>query len=233
MFSEAQARFRKKKSWKQNIMYNTCLIEHAKKSGQDLFLMFVDLRKAFDTVDRRIIYRILYAPGCPVEWICWIKNLAEDIVTHVAAGKQFTRKVPFLSGLAQGGPLSPYPFNIVKTIELLEVLFKLIPQWSKYTSLQLAPKKCKISIVSNKPSMQKLDQITLGETSIKVAARNECIQYLGVGFSAEDLPDTPFTYALIKWNLESFSPAPFCKGSHDRCRNHSYPASCNGYCTTA
>lgn len=86
MFSPEQAGFREGRNTTQNVLYLKALKEYAQKTHQDLFVLFVDLRKAFDTVHRPTIYMALEAMGFPEQWVAWIKKLSDGIVTQVAAG---------------------------------------------------------------------------------------------------------------------------------------------------
>ncbi len=67
--------------------------------------------------NRETIYIALSSKGFPPEWVSWIKKLSESILTQVMQGKKLSGTIPFLSGVPQGGPLSPILFNLA--IELL------------------------------------------------------------------------------------------------------------------
>jgi len=58
MFHPTQARFLKKRSASQNVLYVRFIVEKAIKQKRTLYVMFIDLRKAFDIVDREVVYEL-------------------------------------------------------------------------------------------------------------------------------------------------------------------------------
>ena len=97
----------KKRSTTQNILYLIALWEQAHLEGKDLFIMFVDLRKAFDSVNRKVAYKFLEARGFPKEWVLWIKKLSEAIVAQLVFGRELSEKIPILSGFPRTTTCSP------------------------------------------------------------------------------------------------------------------------------
>jgi len=124
LLHKAQAGFIKGRSIYQNILYTTMSIEQAKKNNQTLYVMLIDLKKAFDKSDRQIIYQTLIAKGFPSQWIEWIKVLAEGIVAYVVLGKSTTELIAFMAGVPQGGQISPFLFNMMIEILINELNIK-------------------------------------------------------------------------------------------------------------
>ena len=55
------------------------LQEKCREQQRDLFAVFVDLSKTFDTVDRELLWKNLGKLGCPVKFVCVIKSFHDGI----------------------------------------------------------------------------------------------------------------------------------------------------------
>ena len=89
------------------------LMEKHRDARKDLFLVFIDLEKAFDRVPRELIWLALRAHDIPEVYVSMIMDMYDDARTRVrcTAGEseEFTVKV----GVHQGSVLSPMLFNII------------------------------------------------------------------------------------------------------------------------
>ena len=121
VFSKAQSGFQQGKNIFMNILYFKAIKDKAINLGQDLYVLFVDLRKAFDTLDRKVVYAALKTMGFPEAWVSWIQKLSESIVTEVRQGKRGIARIFLESGFPQGGPLSPDLFNVAVKLLILEL----------------------------------------------------------------------------------------------------------------
>jgi len=80
---------------------------------QDLYTGYVDLEKAFDSVPRKLIYRVLDMLGVPQGVIDMVKELYRDQrVTCKAEGALSGQEKATSRGVKQGCPLSPLLFNL-------------------------------------------------------------------------------------------------------------------------
>jgi len=62
---EAQCGFRRARSTTDMIFVARLLQEKCKEQHGDLFIAFIDLTKAFDSVDRDLLWQVLGKFGCP------------------------------------------------------------------------------------------------------------------------------------------------------------------------
>jgi hypothetical protein len=73
--------------------------------------LFIEFKKAFNSVRREVLYNILIEFGGPFQQVMLIKMCLNESYSKVRIGKQLSDSFPILSGLKQGGALSPLLFN--------------------------------------------------------------------------------------------------------------------------
>ena len=87
------------------------LQENCCEQHQDLYMAFVDLTKAFDTVNRDLLWNILRKFGCPPNFIAILQQFHTGTCAHaVMAGSQ-SSSFPVEVGVKQGCVLAPIIFN--------------------------------------------------------------------------------------------------------------------------
>ncbi|UYV74894.1 hypothetical protein LAZ67_12001706 [Cordylochernes scorpioides] len=118
---ENQAGFRKGRSCIDHIFTLTTLIQLSlrKKRGK-LYVFFVDLRKAFDTVPHSILWKKLYNLGISYQFISTIRSYYEQSTIAISWKGSFTVSIKINSGVLQGEPLSPLLFILFIT-DLIEI----------------------------------------------------------------------------------------------------------------
>jgi hypothetical protein len=73
--------------------------------------LFIDFKKAYDSVKREVLYNILLEFGIPKKLIKLIKIYLNETYSKVRIGKLLSDKFPIQNGLKQGDALSPLLFN--------------------------------------------------------------------------------------------------------------------------
>jgi hypothetical protein len=73
--------------------------------------LFVDFRKAYDSVKREVLYNILLEFGISKKLLRLIKMCLNETYSKVCIGKLFSDKFPIQNGLKQGDALSPLLSN--------------------------------------------------------------------------------------------------------------------------
>ena len=105
---DLQGGFRKNRSTCHQIYYLAELM----KTNKGLLNVFLDLRAAYDTVDRRILWTILVKSfGMPFELVRLIRALFDHNESFLLVGSETSTGIPNLRGLPQGSALSPIIFN--------------------------------------------------------------------------------------------------------------------------
>ena len=88
-------------------MKNLCF-----KYQKNLFVGFIDIKKAYDSVDRILLWRILRHIGVPQQLVNIIRKLYEEAETCIRVGDNLSSYFKTNMGLKQGCPLSPLLFII-------------------------------------------------------------------------------------------------------------------------
>jgi len=73
--------------------------------------LFIDFKKAYDSVRREALYNILIEFGIPKKLVGLIKMCVNEMYSRVRVGKNLSEMFPIRNGLKQGGALSPLLFN--------------------------------------------------------------------------------------------------------------------------
>ena len=97
--------------------------EKCKLYGQDLYLLFIDLTKAFDTIDREGLWCILEKIGCPKPFVKLISSFHVNMKATVREGSDSSPAFDVTTGTKQGCVLAPTLFSIFFSL-MLHVAFK-------------------------------------------------------------------------------------------------------------
>ena len=89
------------------------LQEKCQEQHQDLFTTFVNLTKAFDTVSRDGLWKIMAKFGCPSTFISMIRQFHEGMTAHVNDNGETSRDFPVNNGVKQGCVLAPTLFSLM------------------------------------------------------------------------------------------------------------------------
>ena len=123
LVSESQCGFRKDRGTNDMVFSIRQLQEKCKLKGQDLYLLFIDLTKAFDTVNRAGLWCILEKIGCPQHFVGIIASFHENMSATVREGSNMSPPFTVTSGTKQGCVLAPTLFSIFFSL-MLHVAFK-------------------------------------------------------------------------------------------------------------
>jgi hypothetical protein len=73
--------------------------------------LFIDFKKAYDSVKREVLYNILLEFGIPKKPVRLIKMCLNETYSKVRVGKLLSDKFPIQNGLKQGDAVSPLLYN--------------------------------------------------------------------------------------------------------------------------
>ena len=113
--------FRRNRSTSQPIHVIRRIIELFERSTDALHLLFLDWRKAFDSVFRSAIASSLLRLGVPEPLLNAVMSLYVESTFEICDKFGTTVSYTQSRGIRQGCPISPYIFNIVLTVLLHDV----------------------------------------------------------------------------------------------------------------
>lgn len=107
----AQLGFRAQLSTSMNILkfIGTCR-DIRENKNKDAYVLFIDLKAAFDSVDHEILFQKLAIDGLDSKMLNLLKLLYSSIYTSIDYDE--TEPIPINQGVLQGSLISPYLFNI-------------------------------------------------------------------------------------------------------------------------
>lgn len=83
---------------------------------------FIDLTKAFNTVSREALWKILLKLGCPSKFVNVLRQLHNGMQAQVATNGEFSNAFPIKNGVKQGCVVAPILFGIFFAQMLKEAL---------------------------------------------------------------------------------------------------------------
>jgi hypothetical protein len=88
-------------------------LEQSLEWNSPLYVNFIDYEKAFDSIDRQTLWKLLRHYGIPEKITNIIRNSYEGMTCRVVHGRQLTRAFQVKTGVRQGCLLSPLLFLLV------------------------------------------------------------------------------------------------------------------------
>ena len=117
---ESQCGFRKYRGTVDMIFSARQLQEKCREQNVGLYSVFVDLTKAFDTVNRRGLWQLLLKLGCPAKFIEIVKQFHEGMQATVIDSGNESEPFPVTNGVKQGCVMAPTLFSVLFAAMLVD-----------------------------------------------------------------------------------------------------------------
>jgi len=111
IMGDHQCGFRRNRSTTDHIFCIRQILEKKWEHNEAVHQLFIDFKKAYDSVRREALYNILIEFGIPKKLVRLIKMCLTETYSRVRVGKNLSEMFPIRNGLKQGDALSPLLFN--------------------------------------------------------------------------------------------------------------------------
>jgi len=119
---ESQCGFRSGRGTVDMVFAARQLQEKCQEQYQDLYTAYVDLTKAFDTVSRNGLWKIMSKFGCPERFIAIVRQFHEGMMARVLDNGDQSPEFQVSNGVKQGCVLAPTLFSLMFSAMLSEAL---------------------------------------------------------------------------------------------------------------
>ena len=109
LLPESQCGFRKDRGTIDTIF----TARQFKRNARNRMWTFVDLTKAFDTVNREGLWKIMAKFGCPAKLIAVVRQFHDGMLARVQNDGEFSDPFPVTNGFKQGCVLASILFNMM------------------------------------------------------------------------------------------------------------------------
>ena len=130
VYPQSQSGYRESRSTIDGIFTLRQLIEKTKEQRQQMYIVFVDFTKAFDTVNREFLFKILGKLGCPSKFIRLVEALYTQVNARLIIDGVLTEPFQYNSGVKQGCKLAPTLYGIYAAVLLLLAYDSIAHQFS-------------------------------------------------------------------------------------------------------
>ena len=110
---EAQAGFRKGRSTIDHIFTVNAIIEKYLLKNTKLYVAFIDFKKAYDTVNRNVLWSVLLRAGIKGKMLKMIQAMYSSVRACVLCNDGYSSFFECLQGLKQGCVVSPVLFSLL------------------------------------------------------------------------------------------------------------------------
>ena len=135
LLNDLQGAYRHGRSSEQILLYAVDTITQALDNGDSVCAAFLDLRKAFDSLDHCLLLQRLFDLGVTGVELNWFTDYLSQRMQRVKCGAEFSDWGPVLGGIPQGSALGPLLFLVYVNYMPLQVRHGCLLQFADDTCL--------------------------------------------------------------------------------------------------
>ncbi|CAI6004293.1 unnamed protein product [Closterium sp. NIES-65] len=113
LINHSQTAFIKSRKIGDTLNDTLYIFDWATAQALPLLALTVDIRKAYDMVDRVFLFKCLAHIGLPSSFIKWVKIMHSGTITRISVNNLCGPPIPVQTGVKQGCPLAPLLFLCV------------------------------------------------------------------------------------------------------------------------
>jgi hypothetical protein len=121
IIGDHQCGFHSNRSTMDQIFYIRQILEKKLEYNETVYQLFIDFKKACDSIKREVLYNILVKFGIPKKLVWLIKMCLNETYSKVRIGKLLSDKFPIHNGLKEGDALLPLLFNFASEYAVRKV----------------------------------------------------------------------------------------------------------------
>ena len=125
LIPESQCGFRKDRGTIDMIFTARQLQEKCQEQNVDLYMTFGDLTKAFDTVSRDGLWKIMAKFGCSPRYIAMVRQFHDGMQARLQNDGEYSEPFPVTNGVKQGCVMAPTLFSMMFSA-ISQMLFKTL-----------------------------------------------------------------------------------------------------------
>ena len=167
---DQQAGFRPGRSCINQITTLRIIVEQSIEWNSPLYVNFVDYEKAFDSLDRESLWKLLRHYGAPMKFVNLIRNSYEGLSCRVVHEGKLTEKFEVKTGVRQGCLLSPFLFILA-----IDWIMRAVTnrkrngiQWTLWTQLDDLDFADDLALLSHNHQQMQAKTFDLHHTSVQI-----------------------------------------------------------------
>jgi hypothetical protein len=111
IIGDHQCGFQHNRSTVDHIFYICQILQKKWEYNDAVHHLFIDIKKAYDSVRKKVLYNILIEFGIPMKLVSLAKLSLKETHSRIWVGKHFSDTFPITNGLKQGVALFQLLFN--------------------------------------------------------------------------------------------------------------------------
>lgn len=156
--------FRQKRSTVDAAFVLRHTIEMRRHEGKPLFCAFIDFKKAYDSIDRQLLWKCLAGMGVHGECMGTLRKMYEAATMQVRIGGRISSSFTAEAGVKQGDPLSPLLFGLF--IDKVERFFTA--ELGQEVGVRIADAMCRVLLYAD-------DLVLMADTPEQLQQLLDCL----------------------------------------------------------